>query len=404
MGTEFGRVLRNRQFLWFLGSFSTASTGYSVFAISIVWLAYQQFHSFLVVGAVLAVERGAYCVTFLVAPFADRVRNQRSIYVVSYPLQAAAAVALGYGALTGTLTVGLLLGLVVALSFLWDLTWAAGNAAPGILLTPDQQFAAGGVEGLLGGVNSIAGYAAGGALILVVGTGGGLYLYAALLLLATALALPLRIAPARESAGSFVESFRDGWGVLAAGPGHPLLQLGAVDAIQGFFSAAPVLLLALAAVRSFAGQASAYAVLFVAYVVGGVVAGLVFARWNPRHRVGGLLLASLGTGAAAFLVVSIEPALLAGTAAIWFLVGFVLSGYLDAKYAFLRGSVPPDRLARIVSNLYVFPGVTSTVGAVVVGAAATSLSFPALAWVVAGGLALAAVAGALLPGVRRLRF
>ena len=130
----------------------------------------------------------------------------------------------------------------------------------------------------------------------------------------------------------------------------------------------------------------------------------MFARWNPRRSVGGLLLGSLGVGAVALVLVGLEPAQLAEAVAIWFVVGFVLSGYLDAKYAFLRGSVPPDRLARVVSNLYVFPGLTSTVGAVVVGAAAASLPFPVLAWIVAGGLALAAVAGAVLPGVRRLRF
>ena len=100
MRSEVWGVLRNRQFRWFVASYSTASTGYSVFAIAVVWLAYEVSHSFLIVGAVLAVERAAYTLTFAVAPIADRVRNQRSIFVVSYPLQAAAAIALGYGAAT----------------------------------------------------------------------------------------------------------------------------------------------------------------------------------------------------------------------------------------------------------------------------------------------------------------
>ncbi len=397
-------VLRNRQFRWFLGSWVAASTGYSVFAISIVWLAYQATGSFLIVGAVLAVERAAFCLTFAVAPIADRVRNQRTIFVASYPIQAVAAAVLAYGALSRTLDLVELFALVVLLSLLWDLSWAAANAAPGILLGPDQQFAATGVSGLLGGANTIAGYATGGLLILVLGAGGGMALYAALLLVATVLAVPLRIAPPAGAPEPFGASFRNGWAALTEGEGRPLLQLATVDAIQGFFSAAPVVLLALVAVRAFGGEGFAYASLFVAYVVGGIVAGLGFARWNPRGRVGALVVGSLFAGAATLALVALEPPVLALASAVWFAVGFAQSAYQDAKYAFLRGSVPADRLARVVSNLYTFPGLTSTVGVLVVGALAVGASVPALTLEVAGGLLAAAVASAALPRVRSLRF
>ena len=404
MAGRFASVLRNRQYLWFLGSWTTASTGYSVFAISIVWVAYLASHSFVVVGATLAIERGAYCLTFAVAPIADRVRNQRTIYVLSYPLQAVAAVVLGYGALRGSLSLVALLGLVALLSVLWDLTWAAANAAPGILLTPDEQFAAGGVQGILGGANTIAGYAAGGVLILVVGAGGGMYLYAALLLLATALAFPLRVATGGPRPSTFGESFREGWQTLAGEPGRPLLQLAAVDAVQGFFSAAPAVLVALVAVRAFGGSGSAYALLFVAYVVGGVVAGLLFGWWNPRHRVGPLLVASLAAGAATYALIAVEPAVVVAGVGVWFAIGFAQSAYQDAKYAFLRGSIAPEQLARVVSNLYTFPGVTSTVGVLVIGLLATTVALPTLSVVVALGAALAAVAALASPAVRRMRF
>jgi hypothetical protein len=397
-------VLRNRQFRWFLGSWIAASTGYSVFAISIVWLAYQATQSFLVVGAVLAVERAAYCVTFAVAPIADRVRNQRTIFVASYPIQAVAAGALAYGALTHTLGLVELFGLVVLLSVLWDLSWAAANAAPGILLGPDEQFAATGVSGLLGGANTIAGYAAGGVLILVLGAGGGMALYAGLLIVAGLLALPLRIAPPARSAEPFAASFRDGWKALGEGPGRPLLQLATVDAVQGFFSAAPVVILALVAVRGFGAEGFAYASLFVAYVVGGIAAGLGFARWNPRGRVGILLVGSLFAGAATIALVAVEPPVLAVASGIWFSVGFAQAAYVDVKYAFLRGSVPAGRLARVVSNLYTFPGITSTVGVLVVGILAVGASVPTLTIEVTLGLLAAALASVALPRVRALRF
>jgi len=398
------RVMRHGHFRWFLASWATASTGYSLFAISVVWIALQTSHSLFIVGAVLAVERAAYAGTFLLAPLADRVRNQRTIYLASYPVQAAAAGFLGYGALRGTLSVAELLALVAVLSVLWDLSWAAANAAPGILLTPDDQFAVGGVEGLLGGVNSIAGFAVGGVLLLVVGAGGGMLLYAALLVVATLLSVPLRIVPPPTGSAPFLARFREGWRTVFGGRGRPLLQLGTVDAVQGFFSAAPIVLLALIALRTFGGGASAYAVLFVAYVVGGVVAGLGFARWNPRRRVGLLVVGSLLLGGATLALVAGEPRTLVLAAAVWFLVGFAQSAYQDAKYAFLRGSVEASQLARVVSNLYLFPGVTSAVGIAVIGAVAVGASPSALALLVAVGLAGAGLLAAALPGVRALRY
>ncbi len=155
----------NRQFLIFLGSSNAATVGYAVYSVSIVWLAYTVSHNFLVVGAVIFIEYACYTATFLIGPFVDRVRNQRTIFVVSYPIQAAAAAAIGFGVLDGFLSVGLLFALVTVLSILWDMTWAAINAAPGDLLAPDEQFAASGVSGAVGGVLTIAGYAVGGTLI-----------------------------------------------------------------------------------------------------------------------------------------------------------------------------------------------------------------------------------------------
>ena len=231
-----------------------------------------------------------------------------------------------------------------------------------------------------------------------------MYLYAALLLVGTVLALPLRIASAGPREVSFLESFRRGWSTLAAGRGRPLLQLAAVDTIGGFLSVAPIVLLALVAVRTFSGSTTDYAILFVAYVVGGAVASLWFAHINPRRWVGAVLTASLALSAAAFVAVAFGPSLVVIAASVWFAVGFLFSAYLVAKYAFLRGFVPAEQLARVTSNLYLFPGVASVAGAFVLGAAAIDLSPPALALWVALGLALAGAAAWSLPGVRRLSF
>jgi len=218
------------------------------------------------------------------------------------------------------------------------------------------------------------------------------------------LALPLRIAPPPRRERSFGESFRRGWATIVAAPGRPLLQLTAADAVQGLFAAAPALLIALLAVRSFGGDSTAYAVLFVAYVLGGVVAGAVVGHWNPRGRVGVLLGATLIAGGVFFAGVGNVPSLVVVVAAVWFGVGFAGAMYQDAKYAFLRGSVAPGELARVVSNLYLLPGVAATLGAVLLGEFAGRISVTAFAEIAGLGLAVAGVTALLLPGVRRLRY
>lgn len=400
----FARVLQNRQYLLWLGSSASASVGYSVYSISIVWLAYVATHSYTVIGMVLFAEYATYAATFLVAPFVDRVRNQRTIYLVCYPLQAVAAFTFGVAYYRGFLTVPLLLGLIVFISLLWDLAWAAYQAAPRLLLSPDEQFAAGGVAGAIEGGNSIAGYATGGVLILFVGAAGGMFLYAALLGVGALLAVGLSIRPGPAKEGNFGESFRSGWHALTAEPGHSLLQVATVDAVRGFFLPGAALLITVISVTTFAAAGTAYGVLFTTYVIGGVVAGLALGWVNPRGRAGVVMVGSLIAGGIAFVAVGVVPPILALSASTWLLIGFALTGYIDAKLAFVRGSVDPNKLARVSSNMYLLPGITSAVGALVLGAVA-GVATPVLFGIALGvGFLGAGLLAALLPGVKVLRY
>lgn len=400
----FRTVLRNRQYLLWLASSNAASVGYSVYAISIVWLTYVATHSYAVVGLVLFVEYATYAGTFLVAPLADRVGNQRTIYVVCYPVQALAALILGLAAFQGFLTVPLLLGLVTLISALWDLAWAAYQAAPRLLLTPHELYAAGGVSGAIGGVNSIAGYAAGGALIVFVGAAGGMYLYAALLALGAVLAAGLSIRPGASPDAGFKESFRSGWRVLTSEPDHALLQLASVDGIRAFFTSGVALLITLVAVTNFATSTVAYGVLFTGYVVGGVAAGLVLGWKNPRGRAGVVMVASLLATGLVFVAAGIAPPFLVLLALIWLLIGFASTSYLNSKSAFVGGTVDPNKLARVSSNMYLFPGVTSSVGALVLGILAGGTTPSWFGFAIGAGFLFAGIVAILLPAVRILRF
>jgi len=401
---RFRPILANRQFRWFLASWTSANVGYSVYAISIVWLAYTVSHSFLIVGAVLFIEYATYTGVFLVGPIADRVGNQRTLYVACYPVMGVAAMVIGVGQLNGFLTVPLLLALIAFISILWDIAWAAGNAAPGLLVSRDEQFAAQGLIGAVGGANAIAGYAAGGALILLVGAEGGMILYGVLLVAAAILAVPLTIRPSPTPGETFGESFRAGWRLITDPPGRPLLKLAVVDSIQGFFGAVPALLITLLATSTFHSSASAFGVLFVSYVVGGTAAGLAFGQWNPRFHIGKIIVASL-LGISGVLVVIVGlPSILVLEGAAFFLAGFLWSVYLDAKYSFFRGSFKPSELGRLISNMYLIPGIASSVGALSLGALANGVSPLELGSVAAVGFLGAGLLALALPGIRTLRF
>jgi hypothetical protein len=400
----FRSVVRHRQFLLFLASSNAAGTGYAVYAISIVWLAYTVSHSFVVVGAVLGIEYAAYALTFLFGPIVDRVRNQRTIFLLSYPVQAAAVGVLGWGAVAGFLSDALLFALVAAVSLLWDMTWAAANAAPGILLTRDEQFAASGVSGTVGGALTIVGYATGGATILLVGDAGGFFVYAALLVVAAVLALPLRIAPPAAPERSLGTSFWEGWQLVIGGPGRPFLQLATVDAVAGFLVPAPAVLITLLATATYASSPAAYAVLFTIDVVGGVAAGLALGRWNPRARVGSVLAGSLVIAGLAVAVAGALPADLFLGIGAWFVVGFATSAYVDAKYVFFRAAVPAEQIGRLVSNMYLFSGSASVLGALALGSLAAGGSVALLAVGIGGAFVAAGAAALALPGVRGMRY
>jgi hypothetical protein len=380
-------LLANRRYLLFEGSAITAAVGYSFYALTVPWLAYEYSGSLAFVGLVLFAEYGIYALTFVLAPWVDRARDKRWVYLACYPVQAAAAVVLGVATAVHALSPALLFGLVVVLSVFWDAAWAANNAVPRLLLTEDQLFRAQGFGGLVGGVGQIAAFAAAAVVLIVVGPAGGLLLYAALLGAAAALIAPVRLeasVPA-VSAGYWAE-FRSGWAEFAGTARGPLLGLGAAELVRGFFTAAPALLITLIAGSILGHDPAVYGTLFAATVGGGIATGLALGEWNPRRRVGRILVVALaleGAGVVAAMVAAHAPIV---DAVLWFAVGSAGAAYVYAFYAYLQGSYPADRLARVTANLYVFAGVAGGVGAIVLGVAASRLAPLLLAGLVGAGL------------------
>jgi hypothetical protein len=397
-------LLRNRNWVLWEVSATTASVGYSVYAISIPWFAYQFSGNFLVVGLVLFVEVGIYSLTFLVGPLVDRARDKRTIYLACYPAQAAAAAFLGLAIARGFLSIPLLLGLIAFISFLWDFTWAANNVAPRLLLNVDQLFRASGLGTLLGGATSLGGYSGGAFLVIVVGPSSGFLLYGALLAVATGLVLPLSIPSPEMPKARYLADFREGWKYFTGKAGSALRQLASVELLRGFFTSAPTVLIVVVAARLFVGSAGAYGILFVSWVVGGIAIALLLGEWNPRHRIGGILIGS-STASGLLVALAVVPGLgLAEGALVWFLFGAAGTAYLTVFYVYLRGAYPPEAIGRITANLYLFTGVAGAIGAVVIGDLAGLWTPAELGALVAAGLIATGSLLFAMPGIRRLVF
>ncbi len=397
-------VLRNRRFVLYLGMTAADNVGYSLSVVAVVWFAYQSSGNLLGASIVLILQSAVYACTFLFGPIVDRARDKRTVFAVSYGVQAASAIGLAWLNAVGGLTLAPLFVLVAVIAVAQDFSWVGTNVAPRLLLSRDEMFAAQGLSGAISGGNAIVGYAVGGTLLVVAGVEGTLVTYVILLVAATLLALPLSIPSAARERQAFARSFRDGWRRLADGPSRPLLQFAVVDTVRGFWINAPVLLITLLANVVFPDATLSYSALFVAMVVGEVTADLTLGRWNPRHLVGPILVATMfATAIAVALGVALPPMLLASAAA-WFVVGFLIEAYYDAKYAYLRAAVDPEAIGRVTANLYLFPGILSAVGAAVLGALAGGVPPAVLGLVVAAGFVAAGVLGLALPGFRKMRY
>lgn len=398
-------LLRNRRFLLLELSGALSSAGYAVYSVSVLFLAYGITGNLLIAGFVLFIEYGVYTLTFLIAPWVDRAPDKRTILLVCFPVQAAVSGLIAVEIARGTLTVPVLLAAVLVLALLWDFAWAVYMIAPRMVVEKRLLFAANGVSSAIGVGTQVGGYAGGGALVYFVGPEGGATAYAILLLAAAVAAVPLSLRLAGSQAPSrFIESFREGWAAFRGRAGRALRQFAAVEVLYGFFAALPPLFLTAIAYERFDDPAAAYGILVTAYAVGGSVGGIVVGHYNPRRSVGTLIVTMTLAGGVLTLLLIPSPASALVLAGIFATVGAVFSVRYDAKYTWVRGTFPPETLGRMVSNVYLFTGVSQTVGALVIGFVSPSVSLTALLLFGGAGLIVAGLVTFSVPFIRRLSF
>lgn len=396
-------LLRNRRFVLWMASVFCGGLGYFAWSISVLWLAYELTGNLVVTALVLSVQYTIYAITFIAGPFVDRVADKRRIYLVVYPIEAAAVAIVGLAIRTGTLSIGLLLGAVIVTAILDDFWWTADNTVPPMLVSKENLLVANGLVAASGGGSSIAGYSVGAVLLVIVGPSAGAFVFALLLVAAALLIAPVALRSGFTSERRLLSNFLQGWSFLGQGKGRPFLQLGVVLAAEGLFLAAPPLLITLLSNRLFSNPGQTYGLLFTAYVVGSLVGGIALSRANPRRHLGALLVGAVVVQAAGLGLALLLVPTTALDAAAWFVVGVATSIPSTVIYAFLQGTVPPDKMGRAVSNLYLFPGVASAVGAVAFGALSIVLAPLTFGFAIVIGMLLAGVLIASVPFVWRLR-
>lgn len=393
-------VLRNRRFLLLEATSTLAGAGYAVYSVSVLFLSYAISGNLLITGTVLFIEYGVYTATFLIAPIVDRADDKRSVLLVCYPVQAAAAAALALELRAGTLSVPVLLGLVFVLALAWDFVWAVFMVAPRLVLEKRQLFVGEGFAGLLSTGTQVGGYAGGGALVFFIGPFGGASAYAVLLVAALATAFPLRLPVDHPPRTRFWETFRRGWDSFRGSAGSALRALGAIEVPVGFFSAVPPLLITAIAYQRFAHPASVYGVFVTAFALGGSLTGVALGHLNPRRYVGAVLIATPVAGGLCLL--ALVPSALSFVAVAVLLAGAggAYVARYSAKYVWVQGSYPPEMLGRLTANLYLFTGVSGSVAVLAVGVLSTGVPLATL--VLVDGLGLIG-AGLLTLGVGPLR-
>ena len=403
-GGGWKELLGNRRFLLFQTTGAFAGAGYAVYSVSVLFLAYGLTGNLLIAGLVLFIEYGVYTATFLIAPLVDRARDKRTILLACYPVQAVAATTLAITLRTGTLSTPLLLVLVFVLAVMWDFVWAVLMIAPPLVLPKRLLFAGDAFGNVLSVGTQVGGYTGGGALLYFIGPYGGASAYAVLLLAAALAAVPLALPVDQPPRTRFWETFRRGWDGFRGSAGRVLRTLAAVDVVLGFFAAVPPLLIPAIAYQRFSDPAAVYGPLVTAYALGGSFAAIAVGQWNPRRSVGRILVIAPLLGGLA--VVALDPfsvsawvvgGLLAG-------IGATSSVRYSAKYSWVQGSYASETLGRLVSNLYLFTGVSGTIAVLLVGSLSTHVSLVTLELVTGLGL----VAGGLLAlasrSVRRMAF
>src|SRR2546423_4334052 len=352
-------LLRNRTFLPFQARGTLSNVSYTLYIGTILWLTYRLSGGIFLSGVMIGVQTLVFTLTFLISPLVDRLYDKRWVFVLCYPVQTALALVLALTYAGGVLTIPILVAIVTLLSVLWDFTEAADETTTRLLFGKDNLFVISGLGSAIGGGVNIAMYFVGGVAIARFGVVGGSYLLAALLTVATLLAIPLSLPPPDIARQTWWSGFREGWTHFRGEQGRPLRHLSLQQFVVGFFVTGPTLLMTLYVGRLFAASQATYAGLYVAYLLRGLIIGPFLGRLNPKGYIGPVVIGAIFVMGVALLGAEVAVASLSLSLVVWFAVGATNTARVQGTWTYVQGRFEPTVLARVTMNVYLFTGVAS---------------------------------------------
>ncbi|MBX8644841.1 MAG: hypothetical protein KIY12_09015, partial [Thermoplasmata archaeon] len=256
------------------------------------------------------------------------------------------------------------------MAVLWDFPWLAQTAILPLIMKREKLLQANSLMQAFGGGSTIFINALAGLIIAAVGVQGVSAIYAFAFMASAAVMTTVKVPPTSKPSGGDIRLFsglREGWLYVLKGRRKDLSELFFVSGLQGFFSVAPILLMAVISFISLKGNVTEYGLLNGIFLAGGFTGNFVLGKINPTQSLGKAMLAA--TFAEGFLIaLSVFVARnIAALDLLWFAIGCCDPVFYNSQSSYLQATVDSDHMARVKGNAYLFRGLGRGSGNLVLG-------------------------------------
>jgi MFS family permease len=353
------------------------------------WLIVQLTDSALLLGIVSGVWAVAFALTSIPMGVAADRSNRRDLLVIGAIAALAVALVIGVLVATDIIAVWHVLAAGAIGGVLFALRVPAGQAMTARLVPPSHMMNAISLNQTAHSLPQVAGPAAGGVLVVLLGVAGAYFVTSGALLLGILMMLGVAASFGRierTTPTSVKADLREAYDYLRAH--KELLQLTAAMLIPFILGQSYVLLLPLFVEQELGLGAEAFGALSACLGAGSVIGALSVARFGEERQIGLLMFAGvLGTGIAAIVYgLAQSPYLVGGVLVV---AGASESALFTAYDTHLLVRLPDEIRGRVMGLMFTLVAMFP-VGAVAAGAAADAFGLRAVA--IAEGVIIVAMA------------